>query len=187
MPLDINLLYGEMAGSWIAHLAIPVAASMLVGVLPYMAPSTKVMIFIGVCTAFSFVCQYGFLAMLQSSSCQGIKDYGSVFRGAVMAALITAGMIAIPAYVEPMRLVVSMMFFDHKALLTPEQAAAQKQIVEAASAIAHQRGGAAITPDEYDDQTFQEIASGASYWAAFAGAYGVGIGSLTAAVCPATA
>jgi len=61
-----------------------------------------------------------------------------------------------------------------------------KASMSADVAPAIQKGGAAITPEEYETQTFQEIAIGASYWAAFAGAYGVGIGSLSAATCPAT-
>ena len=41
----------------------------------------------------------------------------------------------------------------------------------------------ALIQKDYDYQTFKEIAIGAGYWAAFGGAYGVGIGSLYAAKC----
>jgi len=114
-------------------------------------------------------------------------------------------MIAIPAFIEPMRLLVSQLFFRHKTLLTPQLAEMNKILIEtgqrvleksltedarreaeAKADIVVQHGGAAISPDEYERQTFQEIASGASYWAAFAGAYGIGVGSLIAAKCPAT-
>lgn len=194
MPLDINLLYGEMAGSWIAHLAIPFGTAMLVRSMGRMDAFTKVLIFLGICTVISFVCQVGFLAILQSSSCEGIKDYGKIFIGAMVAATITAAMIAIPVFYEPMRLVVSNLFMPHKALLTPELARINDILTKAGddvlkaslSADTVQKGGAAITPDEYDAQTFQEIAIGASYWSAFAGAYGIGIGSLTAATCTAS-
>jgi len=196
MPLDINLLYGEMAGSWIAHLAIPFGTAMLVRSMGRMEAFTKVLIFLAICTGISFICQFSFLAILQSSSCEGIKDYGKIFMGAMIAATITASMIAIPAFYEPMRLVVSNLFISHKTLLTPELAKINDILIKAgddvmkasiaADASVVQKGGAAITPDEYEAQTFQEIAVGASYWAAFAGAYGIGIGSLTAATCPAT-
>jgi hypothetical protein len=42
---------------------------------------------------------------------------------------------------------------------------------------------AALLQKDYDYQTFKEIAIGAGFWAAFGGAYGVGIGSLYAAKC----
>lgn len=205
MPLDTNLLYGEMAGSWIAHLAIPFATFMFVKALPYMEPMPRMLIFLGVCTVLSFACQFGFLAILQSSSCKGVKDYTSIATGSVIAALITAAMIAIPVFVEPMRLVVSQLLFRHKTLLTPQLARMNDILLEtgervlkaslteeaAAKAAADadrivQSGGAAISPEEYETQTFQEIAIGASYWGAFAGAYGIGLGSLVAAKCPAT-
>ena len=41
----------------------------------------------------------------------------------------------------------------------------------------------ALLQKDYDYQSFKEIAIGAGYWAAFGGAYGVGIGSLYAAKC----
>jgi len=194
MPLDINLLYGEMAGSWIAHLAIPFGTAMLVRNIGRMPAMTKVLIFLAICTGLSFICQFAFLAILQSSSCAGVSDYGKIGVGAAIAASITAAMIAIPVFIEPMRLVVSNLFISHKALLTPELAKINDILTKAGddvlkasmSADAVQKGGAAITPEEYDDQTFQEISVGASYWSAFAGAYGIGIGSLTAATCSAT-
>jgi len=133
---------------------------------------------------------------MQSSSCNGVKDYGSIATGAVIAALITAAMIAIPTFVEPMRLVVSQLFMRHNTLLTPALArmndilSGTGERVMKASLVSPsivQQGGAAISPEQYEKQTFDEIAVAASYWAAFAGAYGVGLGSLIAAKCPATA
>ena len=187
-----------MAGSWIAHLAIPFGTAMLVRSMGRIPAMTKVLIFLAICTAISFICQFSFLAILQSSSCEGIKDYGKIFVAAMIAASITAVMIAIPAFYEPMRLVVSNLFISHKTLLTPELAEINDILTKAGNDVLKaslsadpvvapvpvvQQGGAAITPEEYEHQTFQEIAVGASYWAAFAGAYGIGIGSLTAATC----
>jgi hypothetical protein len=45
------------------------------------------------------------------------------------------------------------------------------------------RGGNRLTPEEYADQTFNEIKSALAYMSAFAGAYGVGIGSRYAVNC----
>jgi hypothetical protein len=44
-------------------------------------------------------------------------------------------------------------------------------------------GGNRLTPEEYADQTFNEIKSALAYMSAFAGAYGVGIGSRYAVNC----
>lgn len=48
---------------------------------------------------------------------------------------------------------------------------------------ATQTGGKRLTPEEYTDQTFNEIKSALAYMSAFAGAYGVGIGSRYAVKC----
>jgi len=197
MPLDTNLLYGVMAGSWITHLAIPFATFLLVRSLPYMDLLPKTLLFLSICVALSFGTQMGLLAVLQSSSCGGIKDYRSIAIGSAIAALITATIGAIPAFIEPMRLIVSQLIMRHKTLLTPELAKMEALMSETAEkvlkasltedmAAAVQKGGAAISPEEYETQTFQEIAIGTGYWVAFAGAYGLGLGSLVATKCPAT-
>ena len=197
MPLDQNLLYGEMFGSSLAHVAIAYGTYLLVNNSSIVAMATKVGVFLALFTVFSFVCQYAFLTTLQSSSCDGVKDYGKVFTGAMISAIITAGMVAVPAYVEPLRLVVSRLGMSHKTLLTPKLAAMYEEAAKGATAVFQASTGvdaavaatgssSAITAEEYDAQTLQEIACGAAYWGAFAGAYGIGIGSLTAATCPAT-
>ena len=177
-----------MAASWIAHLAIPFGASMLVRSL-FDTSDLKILIFIGMCAALSFLCQFGFLLILQASSCGGVKAYANVAKGAFIAMLITTGAIMIPTYSESMRLVVSQLFGDHKSLLTPEMARQHDAVVDAADRVVPsapaQVGGAALTHHDYETQTFQEIAFGASYWGAFAGTYGIGIGSLFSAKCPA--
>lgn len=198
MPLDTSLLYGEMVGSWISHLAIPFGASLVIGALPYMEVSKKVILLIAASIVLSFVAQFAFLMFLQASSCKGVQNYGSIFAGALIGAGITGAMVAIPLYVEPMRLAVSQLFGSHKSLLTPEQArmneivtTAGKGLVEASVPLAPipdtitQKGGASLTPDQYDNQTFKEMMIGSSYWAAFAGAYGIGIGSMIAVKCQA--
>lgn len=192
MPLDTSLLYGEMVGSWISHLAIPFGVSLILGALPYMELGTKVLILIAASIALSFVVQFGFLTFLQASSCKGVQNFGSIFAGALVGGGITGAMVAIPLYVEPMRLAVSQLFGSHKSLLTPEQARMNEIVTSAGKGLIEasireipeiQKGGASLTADQYDNQTFKEMMIGSSYWSAFAGAYGIGIGSMIAVKC----
>jgi hypothetical protein len=202
MPVDTNLLYGEMAGSWLLHLAIPIGVSVFISSLPYMPLATKALMFIGLTAILSGLVQTAFLLALQASACSGVKDYGSIFVAASVGALITAGMVALPVYVTPLRLAVSQLFGTHKSLLTPAMQRINEIISEAGSGVSTatvsadvekatgrivvQGGGAALTPPEYEAQEFKEMMIGASYWAAFAGAYGIGVGSMMATSCPAS-
>ena len=146
----------------------------------------------------SFVVQLAFLLGLQMVSCKGVKSYTMLLAGAFIGAVLTGAMIAFPTFIESMRLVVSQLFIDHKSLLTEKMAAIDaattdaglnvfraevKEANDLAAALPNQRGGGAITEDQYEHQTLQEMMIGSSYWAAFAGAYGVGIGSLVAVKC----
>jgi len=208
MPVNSSLLYGEMLASWLAHLAIPLFVSIM---LPYfvrgISTTIKMLIFIGVCCVISFLCQAGLLTVIQASSCAGINNVGYIFIGAAIAAVITGSALLIPAFVEPMRLMVSQFFIRHLSLLTPELEAYQNKLVEMSNEIAvnedaeklkepqepqksqesqkpqKSQAGGGIKEAEYEHQTFQEFAVGASYWGAFAGAYGFGIGSLYAGRC----
>jgi hypothetical protein len=193
MPLDTNLMYGEMVGSAFAHIAIPMGIVLVLNWLPYMSLSKRTWLLLGFTVLLSFVFQFGFLTFLQASSCQGVKNYTSIGMGSLIAAGVTAIMIAIPTFFEPMRLLVSQLFGDHKPLLTPELANINNMVERAGTEfykasetpLPPQRGGAALTIDDYEKQTLNEIQIGVSYWAAFAGAYGIGLGSLIAATCPA--
>ena len=188
--MDTNLLYGEMAGSWLAHLAIPAAIAVLFSYLPAMETKTRGLILLGGTVVLSFLVQAGLLTSLQAAACKGVKDYGSIFTGAAIAATITAILAAIPIYFEPMRLAVSQLFIKHMPALTVESARIEGIATKAAEAyvggdtIAVQQGGA-LTTDEYAEQERKELTIGTAYWTAFAGAYGIGLGSLIAAKCPA--
>lgn len=187
-------MYGEMVGSALAHAAIPMAIVLILNWLPYMSLSKRTWLLLGFTVLLSFAFQFGFLTFLQASSCQGVKNYASIGLGSLIAAGVTGVMIAIPTFFEPLRLLVSQLFGDHKPLLTPELANINNMVERAgvefykASEVPlpPQRGGAALTIDEYEKQTLNELQIGVSYWAAFAGAYGIGLGSLVAATCPAT-
>jgi len=174
--VESSVLYGEMAGSWALHLVIPLLAGLILRVVPQTAP--RIPIFILIIAAMSFVVQTALIAILQQSACNGVKNYTRILIAGSVAAIISAVMVAIPAYVEPLRLVVSQLFGDHKTLLSPAEAAANDTIVRAAGQI----GGAMMAP-EYDAQQEKEITYGAAYWAAFAGAYGIAVGSMMAGKC----
>lgn len=199
MALDTSLLFGEMAGSALLHLFFPLLISVLYLGFPTMSMSGRIWMMIGLVAALSFAAQFVFLAQLQAASCAGVKDYASILKGAFIATLISATMTAIPMFFESMRLIVSQLISDHKVLLTPALAKANTIITNAAIQMSHVGGDSssvsgnavaeavgALTPEEYEAQTVKEMSYGAAYWAAFAGAYGVGIGSLFAAKCPAT-
>ena len=192
--MESSVLYGEMAGSWVLHLVIPLLASLILRVVPQSAP--RILIFILIIAAMSFVVQAALIAFLQQSACNGVKNYKSIMAAGGVAAVVTACMVAIPAYVEPMRLVVSQLFGDHKTLLTPAQAAANDAIIKASEKVSEVQSasesgpealkvqvGGAMSVEKFDAQQEKEISIGAAYWAAFAGAYGIAIGSMMAGKC----
>ncbi len=197
MAIDTNLLYGEMFGSWLVHMSFPVLASVIIGLLPYQQLSTRIWMMLGITVVLSLVAQFGFLAYLQSAACNGVKDYAPVATGTLIAGVITLVMTALPLFVQPLRLAVSQLFVSHKALLTPQFAEFSQAMTDAALRVGDivaegaQKGGALEMPTplpkmEYEEQTLREMMFGASYWAAFAGAYGVGFGSILNTTCPAT-
>lgn len=185
MPLDSSLLYGEMAGSWLCHLAVPLVAATAVTAIGGLTMSQKALTLLGITVVVSFIVQFGFLVFLQQSACNGVKDYMRILKGACVAMVITAVMVAIPLFWETGRLMVSQLLVDHKTLLTPAEAAINDELIDTSKKVISQTGGA-LTGSEYDAQTFTEMMYGAAYWSAFAGAYGIGAGSLIASRCPAT-
>ena len=209
MPVNSSLLYGEMVAAWLAHLGIPIFVSII---FPYFAHGLsgmmKMLAFIGVCCLLSFVCQAVLLSVIQASSCNGIHSVKYILTGTVVATAIMGSFLLIPAFIEPMRLMSSQLFMRHCTILTPEMEEYQKKAIAAAEELTVKQEGAkeldateaieaieatekqqvvqkggGITLNEYEAQTFQEFAVGASYWGAFAGAYGFGIGSLYAGSC----
>lgn len=189
MPLDSALLYGEMAGSWLCHLAVPLLAGTAVTSIGGFTMSQKAIALLAITVVISFIVQFGFLVFLQQSACGGVKDYVRVLKGAGVAMVITAIMVAIPLYWETGRLMVSQLLVDHKTLLTPTEAIVNDTIVKNSTTIMTEMGsqrGGALTGPEYDAQTFTEMMYGAAYWSAFAGAYGIGAGSMISTKCKAT-
>lgn len=199
MPLNTDLLYGEMAGSFIIHAAIP--AAILLALESLGVPTASRMLWlIGALAAASFAIQFGLLTILQQTSCSGVKEFGGVLRGAATGALLTAGFAWLPTALPWLRLLISQIFMRHRPLATPGEAAAERATLDAADAvraaegvsaemiaIVGQGGGVSLEKPAYDLQTFAELRFAVSYMAAFAGAYGTGIGSLWATRCPAIA
>jgi len=195
MPLDTGLLYGEMVGSAVMHIAIPFAVILIIQSLRDIFPKQITLVFLGLCVVASFLVQLAFLTVLQANACSGVKNFGGVAQGALIAAIITGVLVAIPVFLEPMRHMVSQLFFEHQVLLTPELRQIHDIVAKAGAEIEKTGsgssgstkmvgGGGAITAEKYDEQTLYELSAGSSYWGAFAGAYGVAFGSLMAASCP---
>jgi len=200
MPLDTGLLYGEMLASAIGHAAMPMLIVLIINTFPYMEASYKSLTFIGLFIVLSFLIQMGFLSVLQINTCSGMSNFVDVVKGALVAAIITGVMIVIPVFVEPMRIMISKYFITHHTQMTDQMRKRAEIVATAASGLQNtyidptpsappaelfQKGGASgISVEEYENQTLQEISAGSSYWAAFAGAYGVAFGSLIASTCP---
>jgi len=181
MPINSNLLYGEMFSSFIIHLAIPVFVSTVIFKNIFFDVSfvIKTLLFIAICSGFSLLFQTAFLTALQAGSCEGVHNFKTIAVGSIVSTLVVGGVLLIPAFVEPMRVMVSQIFVTHRPLLTE----AMKQNIASASQLIPNIANIGLEEAKYMEQTFQEFTIGASYWAAFAGAYGFGIGSLFAGKC----
>ncbi|NDE16700.1 hypothetical protein EBZ80_17385 [bacterium] len=185
-----------MAGSFIIHAAIP--AAILLALESLGVPSASRMLWlIGALAAASFAIQFGLLTVLQQTSCSGVKEFGGVLQGAAVGALLTGAFAWLPTALPWLRLLISQIFMRHRPLATPGEAAAERATLEAAGAVRAAEGvsaetvpvagGISLEKPAYDLQTFAELRFAVSYMAAFAGAYGTGIGSLWATRCPAVA
>ena len=187
MALDLNLLYGEMAVSALFHGMMPFIVFALSQNVLAMTRNSYVITLLVACVVLSFIFQFGFLTALQQSTCKGVKDIGSIAKGAGFGALTTAIMLAIPVFVEPMRLMVTSLPFigtAHNIALDPKDAKNQAVIFDAAKQVIGSGPAAPIrtqpTDQELETQTRREMAMGGAYWTAIAGAYGVGIGCMYA-------
>ena len=213
MAAYINLVYGEMFGAWLLHIALVFfVARWLMN--SDQAVFTKIIIVI-ICTMIvSFVLQFGLLLTIQSNSCSGIKDVGAIALGSMIGAKIVGAMMCIPAFIEPMRRVVSQLWKAHEPLQTPQMKKFQDDLTKMATQVGgagadseqkieyqknpmyEEKSDSDLAPaaakllakeetphQKYDRQTFNEFTIGAALWAAFGGAYGVGIGSLWAGKC----
>jgi predicted TIM-barrel enzyme len=184
MALDLNLLYGEMFASAIIHGTIPYLIYFLTRNIPSMSHMTYILVLLGACSFISFLLQFGLLTALQANSCKGVKDFSAISIGAAIAAVITAAMLAIPAFSESMRLMVSSLIIKHNIILNPSDAENEKVLIDAAQKITGGVPGASFqvqpTDKDIEDQTRREIAIGAGYWGIAAGAYGIGLGTMFA-------
>ena len=186
MALDTNLMYGLMAAAGIVHAGLPLLIYVVCRHIQtdfFRGPIFLIL----VCIACSFVVQLGLLTTLQQSTCKGVTSFNNVLIGAGVAAAITGVMMAIPAFVEPMRLMVTSTFgLEHRLLLNEEDVKKQEIILDAAKKI---YGGTTTsqsvqpTQDEIGEQTRLETSLGGAFWLFFAGLYGVGAGTMFASSC----
>ena len=178
MLVDSNLLVGVMlisavfhgiAAWWCAHIYLQYEIELY---------QTIVIMFI-----FSFVIYSMFLYLLQNT----IAIYGIL-----LATACSVGFFAIPMMFESARLVVSQVFRGHAEPLTQLQMNQAAIMLAAATAV--QRASNVgpnpdvlslktvdvdlLSPEKLKEQTMLEYSSGAAYWTAFSGAYGIVIGSI---------
>lgn len=201
MPMDTGALYGEMAGSWLLHLAIPIGVysvlSRLLSDAGAPAQSTAYVI-LAISLGISILVQLGFLTTLQALSCGGVKNPSGIIGGAIVSAGITALFLALPTFITGLRLTISQIFVKHLPIFTPQEFAAYEKIIEDSVALATAAGKEhsvaiaeakksvkklGVTPAEYEVQTLKETVAAMSYMSSFSGAFGIGVGSFYAAKC----
>jgi hypothetical protein len=198
MPMDTGVLYGEMAGSWLLHLAIPVGVYSGLSTLLGGAGSSTIYIVLGISIAISIMVQLGFLTFLQALSCGGVTNVWGIFGGTIISVGITALFLALPTAIEGLRLTISQIFIEHLPIFTAHQYAEYKQLIDTAVAAVTREGAdnstaiaeakksvkkLGVTPEEYEQQTLRETVAAMSYMSAFSGAFGIGVGSFYAGKC----
>lgn len=195
MAINSSLLYWDMAASFILNLVGPLAiVALFSSVLSSYSLTTRVWLLIFASAVYTFIINLCMLTFLQTTSCDGLKDFSGILAGSVISAVLAVFFMWIPSVWEGLRLSISQVFVDHHSLLTPSEAVRETAIVQVARQLVSpvpsappiaikQGGGKRLTPEEYDDQTFSEIKAAMSYMSAFAGAYGIGIGSRYAVSC----
>jgi hypothetical protein len=189
MALDTSLLYGLVAASAAFHALFAI----VVGYFMMLSGSTNgLALKIGLCI-FSFLLQFGLLSALQANTCGGIKDYGGVAKGAAISLAVVAAFAFLPASIDGLRDIVAWVAprasaTEAKVAQIIEQAGVNVQVAEGKVA----EGGKPALPDvvstsleEYTRNMFQANNKAIAFFTAFGGAYGIGLGSLVAAKCPA--
>jgi len=181
MPLDLNLMYGEMFASAILHGCLPFLVYIMVKDLVSMTRTSFIVVLVVACSIASFLLNMGLLTMIQANTCGGVNNFKTIAIGSFLGSLITAIMVLIPTYIEPMRLMISTFFLAHNIILDQKDALNQQVLLTTAQTVTgmpSQTQKTQPTLNDIENQTRHEIAIGASYWLAAAGAYGVGIGTL---------
>ena len=189
----MNVLYGEMGGSALAHFAIPILVGLALPILNIDYLQSAFYMLAGIVIV-SFAVHWLFILGLQASSCKGIKDILGITYGAIGSTFVTL-LLTVPAiYSESFRLLISQVFIRHKPLEGPDNDDLKSKMIAVAvkngmdSAAATERATAQLeemfcTKKQYEDQTLMEMRLAAAFMAAWTGAYGVGIGSMMATNC----
>lgn len=186
MPLDTGLLYGGSAASGLLHVAAVVGLSMIAGSL-----GRSPWVLLALVAAASFLIHFLVFLTLQAQSCDGVKNFSRIAQGAAVGTGTVVAMSCVPLFLESARLVVSQLGGPHLPLADKEMAARDMAVAKAAlesvsdfnTNPAEAVTRLSLSPDDYAAQTFREQVAGMSYWAAFGGLYGVGLGSLLAGEC----
>jgi hypothetical protein len=193
MPLDMNVLYGEMGGSALAHFTIPILVGLALPILNIDYLQSAFYLLAGI-VIISFVVHWLFILGLQASSCKGVKDVLGITYGAIGSTFVTL-LLTVPAiYSESFRLLISQVFIRHKPLEGPDNEELKEKINKVAlnngmsPDMANETATKRIaemfcTKKQYEEQTLLEMRLAAAFMAAWTGAYGVGIGSMLATNC----
>jgi len=193
MPLDMNVLYGEMGGSFLAHFTIPILVGLALPILQIEYIQSAFYLLAGI-VVLSFVVHWFFIMGLQASSCKGVKDILGITYGSIGATAVTL-LLTVPAiYSESFRLLISQVFIRHKPMEGPDSdellakmiSTAERHGIESEKAkeqATAQMASMFCTEKQYEQQTLLEMRLAAAFMAAWTGAYGVGIGSMTATNC----
>jgi hypothetical protein len=178
MLVDSNLLVGIMLVSAVFH---GIAAWWSAYI--YLTYEIQLYQVLAIMFILSFIIYSMFLYLLQHT----ISLYGIL-----LATVCSVGFFTIPILFESARLVVSQVFQSHAEPLT-QLTRNQAAIMIAAATAVQNASDVAPNPDslplkdatadllnpaKLKEQTMLEYSSGAAYWTAFSGAYGIVIGSI---------
>lgn len=189
----MNVLYGEMGGSALAHFAIPILVGLALPILNIDYIQSAFYMLAGI-VVISFVVHWLFIMGLQASSCKGVKDILGITYGAIGSTFMTLSLTALPIYSDWWRLLISQVFIRHKPLEGPDSQELLAKMISVAVNSGMEREAATekataqlaemfCTKKQYEEQTLLEMRLAAAIMAMWTGAYGVGIGSMMATNC----
>ncbi len=187
------MLYGMSFASFLFHIFLVLGALALLKLMGIETLGGPFYLrFIPMMMVGTLVTNFLLLLAVHATTCSGVKDVLGVLKGASVSIPITVGMSILPFLIEPVRLLISQIVMTHKHLASKERIALENIAIDAAVATFGKTEGLPDTPavqvesidaeslpeKEYALQTLKEARLAASYLAAFAGVYGMAIGSL---------
>jgi hypothetical protein len=155
--------YVWMGASALLHMAVPLFLKFA---------NSQIMLYVWVLLG-SLILNIIVHGILQYQSCGEAFNVSRMFKGAGIGVAITAAMAAVPIYMPGPRQLVSELFFKHQPI----------KGVSGEACVVDCDKPEPLEPEAYKQQEFAEMRTALGYWAAFAGAYGVGAGGLVSALC----